>query len=323
MQRQSKPRTNEGDVSVGIDVSKASLDICILPEGRQMKMANDKQAHKALIKELAGHRVGVVVMEATGKYHLKLHQALAQAGFAVAVINPYRSRKFSDSLGQLAKTDKIDAAMLALFGERLNPPGRPAPTDLMLEINDMVRARGHLVADQTVLKNRLEATGYKRLQTLFTKRLRNLARDIAVLEKEIYTLIARDEKLSRWYEILISIPGIGPVSAITLIACMPELGSANNKQIAALLGVAPMNWDSGIMRAKRAIRGGRFEVRRALYMPAISLATRSNSLMHEFYQRMINRGKPAKVAIIAVMRKLIIIANTLIKNNCTWKENYA
>lgn len=322
MQRKSKPH-NEAHVNVGVDVSKAWLDICILPDGMKMKLANDKKGHMALIAELARHKVALIVMEPTGKYHLKVHQALAKAGFAVAVINPYRSRKFADSWGQLAKTDKIDAAMLALFGERLNPPGSPARTDLMLKINDLVQARIALVDDRTVLKNRLQAAGLRRLHSLFKKRLRNLAADIALLEKDILAQITQDGKLARRFDILTSIPGIGPISAMTLIATMPELGSANNKQIAALLGVAPMNWDSGKMRGKRAIKGGRFAVRRALYMPAMTIATRVQSTLHDFYQRMIKRGKPAKVAITAVMRKLIILANTLIKNNCTWKANYA
>lgn len=260
MQRQSKPH-NEIHVNVGIDVSKASLDICILPANIRMKVANDKNGEKTLIDQLATHQASLIVMEPTGKYHLKLHQALANAGFSVAVINPYRSRKFADSWGQLAKTDKIDAHMLALFGERMNPPNSIVPTDLTMEINDMVHARIALVADQTALKNRHEATGLARLQRLFEKRLRNLAKDIARLEKDILILIKQDGKLARWFDILMSIPGIGLISAMTLIATMPELGSVNNKQIAALLGVAPMNWDSGTMRGQRAIRGGRFEVR--------------------------------------------------------------
>jgi transposase len=322
MQRQSKPH-NEAHVNIGIDVSKASLDICILPGGKQMKMANDSKAHKALITQLAPYKVALIVIEATGKYHLKLHQALAEARFAVAVINPYRSRKFADSWGQLAKTDKIDARMLALFGERMRPPSSIVPTDLMMRINEMVQARTSLVADQSALKNRLAVSNLARLHRLFKKRLRNLATDIARLEKDILFLIGQNEKLARRLEVLMSIPGIGLITAMTLIAAMPELGNANNKQIAALTGVAPMNWDSGTMRAKRAIKGGRFEVRRALYMPAMSVATRSSGTMHDFYQAMIKRGKPAKVAITAVMRKLIILANTLIKKDCMWKENYA
>ena len=181
-----------------------------------------------------------------------------------------------------------------------------------------------MVREQTALKNRLASTLYSKLKKLYQNQLKDLAKQLKCLDRYLSDLMKKEQKLSRWFEILTSIPGIGRISAITLIALMPELGTANNKQIAALLGVAPMNWDSGTMRGKRKIKGGRFAVRNALYMPAMTLATRpSKTNMHHFYTQMINRGKPAKIAIIAVMRKLIILANTLIKKNELWKVDFS
>ena len=326
MQRKSMSH-NQIQFSVGIDVSKATLDICILNDisqtGKLLKVSNAPDGHKHLITQLSKFCVSLVIIEPTGRYHQKLHQVLEKAGFKVAVINPYRSRKFADTLGQLAKSDVIDARMLALFGLQIKPPITPAPTKLLLQINAMVLARSSLIADQTALKNRLGASDVKQLTILFAKRIRQITRDIALLDKSILSLIKTDKKLSRWNEILLSIPGIGQISAMILIATMPEMGQINNKQIAALVGVAPMNWDSGIMRGKRKTKGGRFEVRRALYMPALTVATRLKGGMNKFYMAMLKRGKPAKVALTAIMRKLIILANTLIKNNTKWIPDYA
>jgi len=321
MQRKSKQH-NRAKVTVGIDVSKARLDICILPCGVQLQMANNKKGHKAVIRELAAYDVSCIIIEPTGRLHRPLHLALEQADLAVCLVNPYRSRKFADAVGQLAKSDVIDARMLALYGAQTSPPATSARPDLMNEINELVMARAALVRDQTALKNRLGATGCRQLKVLFKKRLGNIAGDIGRLEDIILGLIKADEDLNRWYDILLSIPGIGRISAMVLIATMPELGRVNSKQIAALAGVAPMNWDSGTMRGKRKTKGGRFEARRALYMPALSVATRSPGPMKAFYESLVKRGKPAKLALTAVMRKMIIQANTLIKENRIWKENY-
>jgi transposase len=322
MQRKSKSR-NEGYNVVGIDISKASLDIYILPEGRCLNLTNDKQGHDDLIRELLNKTIACVALEATGPYYIKLHQELDNAGFPVAVINPYRSRKFADICGQLAKTDRIDAEMLAKFALHIDPPTMPAPTDLMIEINGLVHAREALMTDLTVLKNRIESTSLQRLKVLFKKRILDLTADIEALETDIIALIKNDLNLERRFQILLSMPGIGVVTAMTLIAAMPELGHATGKEIAALTGVAPMNWDSGLMRGKRSIRGGRHAVRKALYMPALSVATRGKTPFSKSYQTLISKGKPFKVAITAIMRKLIVLANILIRKNVMWDPELA
>lgn len=267
--------------------------------------------------------VACVVLEATGPYHVKLHQELDNAGFPVAVINPYRSRKFADICGRLAKTDRIDAVMLARFAQHIDPPTTPAPTDLMIEINGLVHAREALITDRTALKNRIESTPLERLKVLFKNRILNLITDIEALETDILVLIKSDVNLKRRFQILLSIPGIGIITAMTLIAAMPELGHATGKEIAALTGVAPMNWDSGLMRGKHSIRGGRHAVRKALYMPALSVATRGETPFSKIYQTLISKGKPSKVAITAIMRKLIVLANILIRKNVLWDPELA
>jgi transposase len=322
MQRESKSH-NKDDKFVGVDVSKASLDICILPEGRCLHLTNDKQGHHALIMELADKTIACAAVEATGPYHVKLHQRLDNAGFPVAVINPYRSRKFADICGRLAKTDRIDAEMLARFAQHIDPPTTSAPTNLMIETNGLVHAREALIADRTALKNRLESTSIERLEVLFKKRIKDLTIDIEALETDIIALIKRDVSLERRLQILLSVPGIGVVTAMTLITGMPELGHATAKEIAALTGVAPMNWDSGLMRGKRSIRGGRHAVRKALYMPALSVATRGETPFSKSYQTLISKGKPFKVAITAIMRKLIVLANILITKNVMWDPELA
>ena len=322
MQRQSGTRTH--DANVGIDVSKAWLDVCILPDGKTLKVANDKNGYRAVIKTLAQRQIACVVIEATGKFHLKLHQALDRAGCRVAVINPYRSRKFADVHGQLAKTDTIDARMLALFAGQIKPPLTPAPTQSKIELRELVNARTTLVNDQTALKNRLAAGQSKVLITLYNKRLKTVTQDIKRLENAILTRIKANDTFQRTVTILSSIPGIGKISAFTLMALMPELGRCSNKQIAALLGVAPMNWDSGLMRGKRTIRGGRHAARKALYMPALTAATRQpGKPFHETYNGLVARGKPPKVALTAIMRKMIVLANTLVKNDTKWSPEYA
>jgi transposase len=322
MQRESKPRT-KNDIVVGVDVSKASIDICLLPERKFLQLANDEKGHKALIEELSNRTVACVVMEATGPYHVKLHQALDHADLLVSVVNPYRSRKFADVCGRLAKTDRIDAEMLAHFAVRIEPPLTPSPTDMMIEIRSLVHARESLTTDRAALKNRLEGTSLPRLRALFEKRITDLVADIEALEADIIALIKSDADLDRRLQILLSMPGVGAITAMTLIATMPELGSATAKEIAALTGVAPMNWDSGFMRGKRSIRGGRHAVRKALYMPALSVATRGQTSFSKTYRTLINNGKPFKVAITAIMRKLIVMANMLVHKNVMWDPDLA
>jgi transposase len=309
-----KPMT---EVYIGIDVSKAWLDIHIHPSGDNLRFANDRVGVGELIREIAGLSVKLIVVEATGKSHRRVHRALDKAGHQVAVVNPYRSRKLADALGLLAKTDVIDARVLALFARHIDPRPTPPLAANIAEIKELVAARRAMVADMTALKNRLGSTEHRLPARQLRARLKTLEGQIKGLVTEIQRLIAADPGLARRAAILASVPGIGPIGVITLIAEMVELGTCSRTQIAALAGVAPMNWDSGLMRGRRIIKGGRAGVRTVLYMAALT-AVRANLGLKAFYQRLIKNGKKPKVALTAVMRKLIILTNILIKEDRTW-----
>jgi transposase len=312
----------ETAVYVGIDTSKAWLDVYLHPIGRAFRIANTKDGLRCLCRDLQGLGVELIVIEATGKLHRLAHRVLGAAGFAVAVVNPYRSRKLADALGQLAKTDAIDARMLALHAQMINPQATPVPPKSLAELQELVLARQSLIAGRTALANRLTAAESPVLKRLLKRQLALAERQLIELEKAIAALIAAEQRLKRRCEILTSIKGIGPVAAATLVACLAELGLLSGGQIALLAGVAPVNCDSGEMRGKRHIRGGRAHVRKVLYMAAIA-AARSNPDMKTFYTRLRAAGKAAKVALTAVMRKLVILANTLIREDRHWQPKWA
>ena len=312
----------ETAVYVGIDTSKAWLDVYLHPIGQAFRVENTKDGLRRLCAELRGLGVVLIVIEATGKLHRLAHRGLGAAGFAVAVVNPYRSRKLADALGQLAKTDAIDAHMLALYGQMINPQGTPVPSKSVAELQELVLARQSLKAGQTALANRLAAAESPVLKRLLKHHLALAERHLRELEKAITALIASEAQLKRRAEILASIKGIGPVAAAMLVACLSELGYLSGGQIALLAGVAPVNCDSGEMRGQRHIKGGRAHVRKVLYMAAIA-AARSNPDMKTFYTRLRAAGKAAKVALTAVMRKLVVLANTLIREDRHWEPVHA
>ena len=309
-------------VYAGIDVCKAWLDVYLHPTGRSFRVPNSKEGCARLALELTSAAAGLVVMEATGKLHRLAHRELSAAGFAVAIVNPYRSRKLADALGQLAKTDKIDARVLAFYGAAIGPEVTPVPAKSLAELQELVLARQAAKAGETALKNQAAAAASPVLKRLLKAQLKAQARLIAGLEAAIATLLARDAGLRRRCELLASIKGIGPVVAATLVACLPELGMLGGGQIAALAGVAPMNCDSGEMRGQRRIKGGRAHVRSALYMAAVA-ASRCNPDLKAFYGRLRNAGKAAKLALTAVMRKLVLLANTLIREDRYWTPKHA
>jgi transposase len=317
-------RSAPAKICVGIDASKAWLDVAATPIGTSFRVANNKKGHKVLWKKLLGLEVAAVVIEATGKYHRGVHLFLHERGLPVCVVNPYRSRKFADALGELAKTDKIDAMVLARYAELVGPePQAPAPA-AVAEMAELVHARNAAVAAQTALRNRLAAASSSLLKRELQTQIHFGAAHVKRLEQAIRGLIAGSAELARSFEILTSIPGIGPIAAAGLIGLMPELGTLSAKQVAALAGVAPMNWDSGEMRGRRAIKGGRPTVRRLIYMAALSAAVRgANPDLKALYEQLRSRGKASKVAIVAVMRKLLILANTLIAQNRRWSPTAA
>lgn len=302
---------------LGIDVSKRCLDVHAHPKGQRWQLSNDRAGLAQLIKALAGRQIGGIVFEATGKYHRPLHRALYDAGLPCAMINPRHARHYAKALGIEAKTDALDAHMLALFAMQVQPQSKPPTAENLNQLKELVAARRAAAQSRTAAQNRLGETSLPLLRQLARARIKQLEQQTCRIESAIHTLITSDPALDARYQIILSIPGMGPVNAFTCLAEMPELGSADAKQIAALAGLAPMARDSGLFKGKRCIRGGRKTVRNALYMAALA-ASKCNPDLKAFYQRLIQKGKPPKSALTAVMRKQIILANTLIAQNRKW-----
>jgi transposase len=302
---------------VGIDVSKAWLDAHVLPGGDSLRVANTPQGIRRLKRWLVSFTLALVVVEATGKWHRHLHRSLHASAIAVAVVDPFRVRMFAKAQGIFAKTDRLDARVLAQFASIMSPAVRPPAPELMQELAELVRARDSAVAEETALKNQLSAAAGSFLKRQLKRRIDRIANDIAALEQETLRRIEADQGLARRYVILTSIIGVGPAVAPTLIACLSELGSCSRRQIGMLAGLAPVADESGERNGVRVIWGGRPNVRRMLYLAAVSAAHHDTG-MRAVFQRLVANGKPAKVAIIAIARKLVVLANTLIGENRTY-----
>jgi transposase len=307
-------------VYVGVDVCKDYLDVYLHPLGNAQRVANNKEGLQRLKRLLSEHAAAWVVMEATGKYHRLAHRSLSQSGWAVAIVNPLRARLFAQAIGQQAKTDRVDAKMLAILGEKLGPQARPPAPEFLESLQELVHASNSATAERTALTNRLAASQTAFLKAEIRRRLKSLEGHINRLAGEISARIAADPALARRYEILVSIPGVGPGVATNLIADLAELGCLDRHAIACLAGVAPFADDSGETAGQRHIMGGRANPRRALYWAALS-ATRWNPDLSAFYKRMVENGKKPKVALTAVMRKLVVLANTLLKEDRCWANH--
>lgn len=307
---------NENREVVGIDVSKAQLDVALLHAGKELQLANDATGIEQLVKHLKTLEIDLVVTEATGGYETAVATALVAAGLRVAVVNPRQVRDFAKATGRLAKTDRIDARLIAAFGEAIEPEIRPLADEDARELEGLLVRRTQLVAMKVQESNRLGLA-----QAAMRK---GIKKHIAWLEQEIdrldVDLTAALRKSPAWRakdELLQSFKGIGPLSSGTLMAGLPELGRLDRRAIAALVGVAPFNNDSGKMRGRRSIYGGRSRVRTMLYMAATS-AIRFNPVIREFYQRLISRGKPHKVAMVACIRKMLTILNAMVRESTPW-----
>ena len=309
-------------IYVGIDVCKANLDVYVHPVGEHKIFSNDKKGHKNLNKYLEKYEPEMIVIEATGKLHKAAWRAMVNEGLKVSVINPRRARQFAASLGLLAKTDKIDAMGLAKSAEALQLKTTQIPTETEEKLAEFLSLRNQLTQQMVQVKNMLKSHSEPSIVRMFKQQMLLLEKQRAKVDETMLELIEADEVLSRKYEILMSIKGIGKMSASMLIAHLPELGKCDEKQIASLIGVVPFNRDSGNMRGKRYISGGRKAVRDMLYMAAVS-ASRHNNDMNAFYKRLTQKGKSAKLALTAIIRKIVILANALIKNNRLWEEIYA
>ena len=261
-------------------------------------------------------------MEATGKFHRQAHRTLHAAGFAVAVVNPLRARLFAEAAGQLAKTDRLDARVLALMGQTLEPSALAPAPEALETLQELARARAAAIDDQTALSNRRGASQSAFLKAELGRRLKVLAGHIERLETEIERRISAEPALKRRYDILITIPGVGPVAAVALVVGLPELGACSAKAAALLAGLAPLACDSGAKAGERHIKGGRAFVRTGIYFAAVA-ATRCNPQLSADYNRLRNAGKKAKVAITAIMRKIVVLANVLIKEDRSWMPIHA
>ena len=305
------------EATIGIDISKDRLDVHRFPAGDEKAFANNRSGLTALLRWLGSGPVTRVVFEPTGRYHRNLERRLGDAGYALVKVNPRHAKRFCEALGVRAKTDRADAAMLARMGAALALQPQPARPEILNELNELIAARRALVKDRTAAKNRAKGVHLAILRRQNAARLAGIGADLAAIDKAITALIAADPALTERRAILLSIPGVSDVTAAALIALAPELGTLDQRRIAALAGLAPITRQSGNWRGRSFIQGGRALLREALYMPAL-VAIRFNPDLKRTYDRLQGNGKPAKAAITAVMRKLIILANALLRDKRKW-----
>lgn len=305
---------------IGIDVSKKYLDICIRSTGEVFRESNEVKAFASIKKTLKGFKKALIVIEATGGYETPIVQYFQKAKFKVAVTNPRQVRNFAKALGMLAKTDKIDAGLIAHFGEAIKPEVTEPATEDEIILNDKNQRRKQVVNMLTMEKNRLGTAG-KSIRKSIEKTIEFLNKQLEEVERELTKEVKSNEKWSALDDLLQTVTGVGPVTATTLIAELPELGNVTDKEIAALVGVAPFNKDSGQSTGKRSTWGGRSGPRTALYMAAVS-ASRFNPVIKRFYERLIKKGKLKMVALIACARKLLVILNTMVRKNVIWDPDF-
>jgi transposase len=308
-------------VCVGIDISKAHLDIVVEPGGESLTVPYDVPGLATLITRLTQISPRRIVVEATGGLERALLRALVDAALPVIAVNPRQVRDFAKATGQLAKTDALDAAVVARFAAVIQPPERALPDPQTQELAAVLARRRQVLAMQRAEQNRLDRAP-ARVRKRIEAHLRWLSAELARLDKDLSDMIEQSPVWREREDLLQSVPGIGPVMSRTVLAELPELGLLNRKQVAALVGVAPFNRDSGRLRGRRTIWGGRAPVRTALYMATL-VATRWNPVIRQFYQRLRAAGKPPKVALVAAMRKLLTILNAMVHHGTPWRSALA
>lgn len=305
----------------GIDVSKDRLDVVILPEEQVFSVNNDAAGWSELIEKLGGFSIAAIGIEASGGYERGVIRALLAADFSVRQINPYKLRQFAKASGVLAKNDRLDARMIALFVSIM--PTRPAQRNEAAErLAELLTARRQLSEEKVAAENGSRLVEDPMLRRLYRRRIARLLADITLLDKRLAEMVAADPALAQRYELLTSMPGVGPVLAFTLIALLPELGQMSRKQVAALVGVAPYDFESGKLKGVRRIWGGRAPIRRVLYMAAL-IASRCNPALKVFHNRLQAAGKKSKVVIVAVMRKILTMLNAMIRDNVMWGDRHS
>lgn len=310
-------RTNEKQgVNVGIDVGKSYLDIYIHERDTYWRDENSSDGVKRILKRLAYYNIVRLVVESTGRYEFSLVEAAAAKGIPVVIAKPLAVRRFAGALDQSAKTDKLDARLIAYFAATLKPKPSPLIGRKLRLIKDLMARRRQLIAMRTKEVNRMQIMG-KKLEDSISRIIKVLESEVKKIETRLEKAIQTQESWSKRSELLLTAPGVGNTLVYTLLADMPELGSLNNKQISSLVGVAPINQDSGGFKGKRRIKGGRNSVRTMLYMATLS-ATQHNPVIKAFYRQLIAAGKHKKVAIVASMRKLITILNAMVRDEKPW-----
>jgi transposase len=303
---------------VGLDVAKDHLDVHARPSGDAFVVAHDEAGLTELVARLQAMAPRLVVLEASGGYEATVAATLASASLPVAVVNPRQIRDFARATGTLAKTDALDARVIAQFAEAVRPAVRPILPDHAQRLGELVARRRQLLEMLGAENNRRRQTRDPRLQRRIAAHITWLERALHDLETDLHDTIRSSPAWQETENLLTSVPGVGPITALTLIADLPELGRLDRRQIAALVGVAPFNRDSGTLRGRRMIRGGRSPVRHVLYMAALT-ATRHNPALAAFYQRLRATGHPKKVALIAALRKLLTILNAILRDRRPWQ----
>jgi transposase len=309
-------------VFVGVDVSKARLDVAFRPEGESFQVDNDESGIAKCVQRLLVLKPQLVVVEATGGFETAFVAAAAVAAVPVVVVNPKQVRHFAKALGRLAKTDSIDALVIAQFAEAVRPELRPIADEANERLSALLSRRRQVLEMIVAEKNRLASTREKQVLQRITYHLHFLKQELGELDDDLDREIRASPAWREKEDLLRSVPGIGPVVARTLMAELPELGQLDRKRIAALVGVAPMNNDSGTLRGQRRIQGGRARVRTALYMAAV-VGSRFNPRLKTFYESLRASGKSAKVALIACARKLLVILNALVRDGQRWNPEAA
>jgi transposase len=304
--------------TIGVDISKDHLDACRWPDGESLRVSNDAAGHRRLLRWI-GAEVARVVFEATGAYHAGFEKALHRAEIPCSKLNPARVRRFAEAIGTQAKTDRVDARLIARMGAMIEPQPQAATPAILAELHELQLARTALMRERTAATNRAGRLTLALLRRQHATRLRQIERALAELDAAIAALVASDEGLARKAAILCSIPGISITTATAILAEMPELGTLEAATAASLTGLAPFTRESGKWKGKAKIGGGRGDLRRALYLPALS-AARFNPDLKAVYDRLRAKGKPPKVALLAVMRKLVILANLLVRDDRIWQN---
>ncbi|RMG50666.1 MAG: IS110 family transposase [Gammaproteobacteria bacterium] len=313
--------STENQINVGVDAGKAQLDIFVRPLEQSFSVANNAAGIRQAVLRLRKIKPARIVIEATGRLELAFVLAAQQAKLPVTVANPVQVRRFAGALGQVAKTDTQDARVIAHFGEAMQPEPTPLKPEKARRVSDLLARRNQLLDMSTMEKNRLSILP-KSLHASLNRHLKQLQAEVGRIEAQLDKLIASLPEWQAKRDLLMSVKGVGPVLTYTLLSDLPELGELNRRQIAALVGVAPMNRDSGDYRGRRHIRGGRARVRTVLFM-AIMSAVQSNAKLKQYYLKLKAAGKPPKVALVACMRKLLTILNTMVRNGQHWDPQLA